>query len=182
MKLWQGVSLALMLATMLTVTPVAAAGDPSAVIDRLEAALMAKDVDSAVALFTDDATARRNPPLPNTTGMYRGKAEIRTFWQALIALNPRFETVGQRQVAGEQVTWTNDTGLDVFRRAGIASFISRGEATVRGGKIVAITITIPPEELARLQAAMAAQPAVPPTTPRTGGGNEATYIRRLGDG
>ncbi len=181
MKLWQGVSLALMLAAMLTVTPVAAADDPNTVIERLEAALMAKDLDGAVALFADDATARRNPPLPNTTGMYRGAAEIRTFWQALIALNPRFETVGQRQVAGEQVTWTNNTGLDLFRRAGIASFISRGEATVHGGKIVAITITIPPEELARLQAAMAAQPA-PPTAPRTGGGSEAAYIRRLGDG
>ncbi len=156
MKLWRHILTVLMLATTLTVTSAAAADDPATVIDTLEAALMAKNVDGAVALFTDDAMAWRTPPLPNTTGTYHGKAEVGGFWQSLIALNPQFETVGQRQVTGEQVTWTSSTGLDVWRQLGIPSLITRGKATVRGGKIAAIAISIPPESLAKVQTAMVA--------------------------
>jgi hypothetical protein len=180
MKLWQRILAMLMLAMTLTVMPAAAADDPLSVIDTLDATLNAASADGALALFADDATVRQSPPQPGATGIYRGKAEVRTFLASIVAQHIHFDLAAPRQVAGERVTWINNTAIDPWRTLGIAPLQGQGDATVHDGKIVSLSITLTSDSLAKLQRAVAA--ATPSGPPRTGGGGEAFFIRRLGDG
>jgi len=180
MKLWKGSLVALLLAMMIAVMPAAAANDPLSVVEALDATLNAQNVDGALALFADDATVRQSPPQPGSTGVYQGKAAVRTFLASDVAQDIHFDLAAPRQVAGERVTWINNTSIDPWRKLGIAPLQGQGDATVHGGKIVSLTITLTPDSLATLQRAMAA--ATPSGPPRAGGGGEASFIRRLGDG
>jgi hypothetical protein len=181
MKLWQRILTLLILATILTVMPAAAAADdPLSVIDALDATLNAGNSDGALALFADDATVRQSPPQPGATGAYQGKAEVRTFLASIVAQHIHFDLTAPRQVVGERVTWINNTSIDPWRTLGIASLQGQGGATVHDGKITSLSITLTPDSLAKLQRAAAA--ATPSGPPRTGGGGAAFFIRRLGDG
>lgn len=181
MKLWQRILPMLMLVTMITAMPAAAAADdPFSVINALDATLNAGNVDSALALFADDATVQQSPSQPGATDVYQGKAAVRTFLANVVAQNIHFDRAAPRQVVGERVTWINNTAIDPWRKLGIAPLQGQGDATVHGGKIVSLTITLTPDSLAKLQGAAAAAP--PSGPPRTGGGGEASFIRRLGDG
>jgi len=180
MKLWQCTLTVLMLATTLAVTPTAAADDPLSVIDALDATLNARNVDGALVLFADDATVRQNPPQPGATSAYQGKAAVRTFLASVVAQNIHFDLTAPRQVIGERVTWINNTAVDPWRKLGIAPLQGQGDATVQGGKIVSLTITLTPDSMAKLQRALAA--TTPSAPPRTGEGGEASFLRRLGDG
>lgn len=181
MKLWQHVLTALMLAATLAVIPAAAAADdPLSVVETLDATVNAQNVDGALALFADDATVHQSPPQPGSTGAYQGKAAVRTFLASIVAQHIHFDLAAPRQVAGERVTWINNTSIDPWRTLGIAPLQGQGNATVQGGKIVSLAIALTPDSMAKLQAAMAS--AAPSGAPRTGGGGEAFFIRRLGDG
>ncbi len=180
MNLWQRILTVLMLATTLAVTPAAAAADdPLSAIDALDATLNAQNVDGALALFADDATVRQSPPQPGSTGVYQGKAAVRAFLVSDVAQNIHFDLASPRQVVGERVTWINNTAIDPWRNLGIAPLQGQGDATVHGGKIVSLTITLTPDSLAKLQRAVAA--SLPSGPPRAGGGGEVSFIRRLGD-
>ncbi len=138
MKLWKGILPALILATMIAVMPAAAAEDPLSVVEALDATLNAQNVDGALALFADDATVRQSPPQPGSTGAYQGKAAVRTFLASVVAQHIHFDLTAPRQVAGERVTWINNTSIDPWRNLGIAPLQGQGDATVHGGKIVSL--------------------------------------------
>ncbi len=181
MKLWKRILTALMLMTMMTVMPVAAAADdPLSVIDALDATLNAQNADGALALFADDATVRQAPPQPGSTGVYQGKAAVRIFLASDVAQHIHFDLTAPRQVVGERVTWINNTSIDPWRNLGIAPLQGQGDAIVHDGKIVSLTITLTPDSMAKLQRAIAAM--TPNGPPRTGGGGAASFIHRLGDG
>ncbi len=180
MKLWKGILPALILAMVIAVMPAAAAEDPLSVVEALDATLNAQNVDGALALFADDATVRQSPPPPGSTGPYLGKAAVRTFLASIVAQHIHFDLAAPRQVAGERVTWINNTSIDPWRNLGIAPLQGQGDATVHGGKIVSLTITLTPDSMAKLQRALAA--TTPSAPPRTGEGGEASFLRRLGDG
>jgi hypothetical protein len=66
-------------------------------------------------------------------------------------------------VDGEQVTWTNNTSIDQWRKLGVAPLQGEAIATVHDGKIVAFSVALTPESMQRLQQAMANAPAMPNT-------------------
>ena len=179
MKLWAHVLALLLLVTTLVVMPVTAADDPLSVINALDTTLNAQNIDGALALVADDAVVR-SPPQPGATGVYEGKAAVQTYLAGIVAQHIHFDLAAPRQVVGERVTWLNNTSIDPWRTLGIAPLQGQGDATVRGGKIASLTITLTPESMAKLQ--RAATPAIPSAAPRTGGGWGASIIRRLGDG
>ena len=96
--------------------------EPIAVLDALLAARNARDIDTALALFTDNAT------ISDRAQMYSGREEIRRFLQT-IGSRGRNVLAVSRNVRGERVTWTErfsgaQSGPDV-----------RVEAVIREGRI-----------------------------------------------
>jgi ketosteroid isomerase-like protein len=130
-----------------------ATGDPAAVIAAYEAARNQRDFDLALSYFADDATFTQR----NAT--FSGKADIRRFLEGFSS-RARFNTVSDRQVSGDRVTWTERAsgpggegqtrppqGLNV----GVASasaFAFGVEAVVQDGKIRSITY-LPPNQALR---------------------------------
>ena len=77
--------------------------DPLAVITAYEMARNRRDVDGAVAYFSDNAVITQR----NTT--FSGKDEIRKFLES-VSTRSRFVVVSDRRVSGNHVTWTERTG------------------------------------------------------------------------
>lgn len=136
--------------------------DLGATIKSLSAALNAGNVDAALAFFADDATQTQTPPPTGTTGIRTGKEQIRAFLAGMIADKFNGE-VSSFQVAGDKVSYTATFSTDTYRKMGVAPLVAAEEVVIDKGKIKSHTITITPESLAKIQAAMAAQAkAAPP--------------------
>ena len=170
-----------------TVTPVPTP-DPAAVIKSLAAALNAGNVDAVMAFYADDATITNKPAPAGQSGVLTGKAQIRGFIQNLVAGNFSGE-VSNLKVVGDKITLTGTLSTDTYRKLGVAPIVIEEEAVIVGGKIKSETMTVTPESLAKIQAAMAAQAkaapptAIPPTsvpTP-TPSGTLGTGSIRIGD-
>jgi limonene-1,2-epoxide hydrolase len=164
------VALLALLVALVMSTTVSAATDPTSVVDTLDASLNAGDVDAALALFAADAQVHQTPPQPGTNGAYQGTDGVRTFLQSIVAQHIHFELAAPRQVDGERVTWTNNTSVDPWRKLGIAPLQGLGDATVHDGRIVSLTITLTPDSMQKLQAALGSAPSLP----NTGAGGTAS--------
>jgi hypothetical protein len=131
--------------------------DPLSVVQRLNAAVKAGDVEAAVALFADDAV------IVNTRGRRtEGKAAIRAFWRATIAEGasaPSTPTAANSTIAGDKITRTRGVTTDYYRKLGVAPLTHGNEATVRDGKITRYFNYIPHAEIDRLEKACAAPQA-----------------------
>jgi LPXTG-motif cell wall-anchored protein len=158
---------AVMLAVLLaSPTGIAAqATDPESVIRALGAARNAGDAEGAAARFADDAALTVQPPPPGTSGVFRGKDQIRALLQGDSVTHFHTEQVNF-QVTGDKVTWDSTVTNDTLRKLGLASAVYRHDAVVQGGKIRSFTATMAPDSLAKVQAAMAAQQAQ--QLPKTG--------------
>jgi ketosteroid isomerase-like protein len=113
------------------------AGDPASVITGYEMARNRRDVDGALAYFADDATIVQR----NTT--FSGRDEIRRFLENATARS-RFIVVTDRQVMGDQVTWTERNGGGQGTQgqlANLGSFTLTVEATIQDGKIKSLAYT-----------------------------------------
>jgi protease I len=130
--------------------------DPAAVIKSLSAAFNAGNVDAVVAFFADDATQTQTPPPSGTSGVRTGKEQIRGFFQSMIADKFSGE-VSNLKVTGDKITYTSTFSTDTYRKLGVAPLVTAEEVVFEKGKIKSQTITVTPESLAKLQAAMAAQ-------------------------
>lgn len=190
MRRWKGSLIALLLTMLLLVAlpaslAVAAADDPLAVSNALWDANNAHAIDAALALFTDDAVLQLAPP---RSTRYVGKAGIRTWLEENTAGHNHSDVVGAPQVMGDKATFTIELASDVFRAAGISPVPFVIEIVVTGGKIRSFTAFPTAETTAKLArlpsppAGGAAAPTAPTGPPRTGGGGEASFIHRLGDG
>jgi protease I len=138
-----------------TATPVPPP-DPAAVIKSLAAALNAGNVDSVMTFYADDATITQQPAPAGQSGILSGKEQIRGFVQGLVAGHFSGELSNLR-VTGDQVTYTGSLSTDTYRKMGVAPLVVTEETMIVGGKIKSQTITVTPESLAKIQAAMAAQ-------------------------
>jgi hypothetical protein len=168
---WMLALLAIGAALIISMPAGAAGDDPLSVVDTLDASLNAGDVDAALALFSADAQVHQTPPQPGTNGAYQGTDGVRTFLQSIVAQHIQFELAAPRQVDGERVTWTNNTSIDPWRKLGIAPLQGQGDATVRDGQIVSLTIALTPDSMQKLQAALGSAPSLPNTG---AGGTAAT--------
>jgi SnoaL-like domain len=155
-RLWlaMGVGLACLVASGLLVTLAGAqaSGDPAAVIAAYETARNQRDLDLALSYFADDATLTQR----NTT--FSGKTDIRKFLEGF-STRARFNTVSDRQVNGNRVTWTeraSGPGTELQTRppqgfnggAGAPGFTFGVEAVVQDGKIRSLTY-LPANQLPR---------------------------------
>jgi len=128
---------------------------PEEVLAAMEDALNAGDVDTAMALFTDDAVVKLVPAIPpSSPDTYTGAEEIRAWFEELVAMN--FEIhIEVLEVEGDTVTTRTSTWVDPTREMGVAPLVATEVYTVQAGKIKGFTWTISDESLAKIQAAMA---------------------------
>jgi hypothetical protein len=143
-------------------------GDPIAVVDAFHAA--GDDIDAALALLTEDVVIQLMPPPPNTTGMWKGKAEARAFFEWRNAQNIRRERVGNAAAVGNTVNGLVNVTSDGFRTLGVGAVGHTFSATVEGGKLKSYLGQITPDEAKRLAAVIAARQPAGQTAgmPRTG--------------
>jgi ketosteroid isomerase-like protein len=159
--------------------------DPASIAGALVEALMAKDIDAAMALLADDAVVTVIPPPTGTSGVFTGKEEIRAWYELLVSWNFRAE-ISNFQVEGDKATWTTRTWADPFEPLGILPLEYHAEGVFRDGKIVSYTDTMTEDSAARLNAAMASLPVTGGARP--GGrlllwlGAGAVLIGSLGEG
>ena len=139
--------------------------DLASLIKALVDVLNAGNVDAAVAFFTDDATqTQQPPPSAGQSGVRTGKEQIRGFYKGLIDDHFSVE-LSNVKVAGDKITYTCTFSTDSYKKLGVAPIVAVEDAVFEGGKIKSKTITVTPESLAKIQAAMAAAQAKPPPDP-----------------
>jgi hypothetical protein len=144
--------------------------DPVAMITAWNEAMNAGDADAALAFLADDAYITLvPPPMEGHDGVFRGKDEIRGWWENLYALNGA-STVSNCQVDGETLTCLLNYTDDSLKALGLDSIDNEFVVVVREGKIQTYTATMTDESLAALMAAM------PATLPTTGGGVFPIYV------
>ena len=132
--------------------------DPVAVVMAEIEALNAGDIDAALALYADDVVIKLVPPIPpDSPDTYTGKADLRAWFEGLVAVNWKGE-LEILQVEGDTVTTKSRTWADPTRALGVAPLEATLVYTVQDGKIKGWTWTLSDESLAKLQAAMAALP------------------------
>jgi hypothetical protein len=151
-----------------TATPVPPP-DPTALIKSLVAALNAGNEDAAMAFYADDAVRTQQPPPSGQSGTWTGKEQIRGVVKGMIADHFSVE-LSNLKAAGDKVTYTCTFYMDTYRKMGIAPLVVNEEAVFVSGKIKSQAVTITPESLAKIQAAMAAaqaKVATPTTAPPT---------------
>jgi ketosteroid isomerase-like protein len=120
--------------------------DPVSVIKDFDAASNARDVESMMAFFTEDAVAKLEPAPPDEFGgVYRGKEQIRRGFVKPLMANFRVDSNDDHQVAesqegGQRVTWSAMLSADLFRQLGSEPPVeATGEAVLEGDKFKSFT-------------------------------------------
>ena len=145
--------LALLAGPAASAAPVA----PASVLDQMEAALNAGNVDAFVAWFAPDGVIRE----PGGT-VVTGKEQIRVYAQGLVSRGYRVEP-GPRTPAAPQpgtetaLKWTARVAFDGLRALGVEDVTARAEAVVAGGKVRSYTPAFSPGSTAMMATAAAAQ-------------------------
>ncbi len=178
MRLWKGSLVAVLLTLLLAVQPAAAATDPATAVQQFISAYNAGDANAALAVVAEAIHHKRDfPPLE-----VNGKAAFRSqVIEPGIAGHTHAEP-GSVQVVGNTVTGHARVTNDFLRGIGV---VAEADSTfvVENGLVVSWEIRSTPETLTAIQRAMAdGAPTTPTGPPRTGGGGEASFIHRLGDG
>jgi hypothetical protein len=138
--------------------------DPVSIIMAWHDAQSAYDADAALAFLAEDAFITLvPPPMEGHDGVFRGKEEIRAWWENLYALNGA-SAVSNCQVEGETVTCLLNYTDDSLKALGLDSIDNEFVVIVREGRIQTYTATMTEESLAALMAAMS-----PESLPETGG-------------
>lgn len=132
-----------------------ASSDPEKVVEGIESALNARDVDAVMVLVADDAVFRIVPStLLQSTGIFTGKDEIRRWVQGVADDNIRVE-VESRRVEGEKITTSVEVYLDSFLALGIYPLVGSAEYFVQDSKLKSVTFTFSQESLSKQQKALA---------------------------
>jgi hypothetical protein len=109
--------------------------NPMSVVEAWNDAMNAGDADAALASLADDAFIKLvPPPIEGHDGIFRGKGEIRTWWEGLYALNGA-STLSNCQGDGETVTCNLTYTDDQLQSIGVASIDNEFVVIVRDGKI-----------------------------------------------
>jgi len=188
MRLWKGSLVALLLTMLVAVLPaslgVAAADDPATVVQRFIEVRNRYDVEGTLALVTDDIRTVGGPRCTEAAPCI-GVAAFRMVLEGGFIVNHIHVTIiGTPQVSGTTVRLRQEVRADIYRAAGVERIVTNSTVEVRDGKIASI-IDIPDAsdaQTAQFLAYQRARQSAPTAPPRTGGGGEASFIHRLGDG
>ncbi len=142
------------------------APEPMTVVNSWQAALNQGDIDTTLSYLAEDATVTIIPPGPDGDGVYNGHAEIRGWYETVVA-GKGITTLSDCQVASETVTCLDTYADEGLKAMGVATLEGEWVATVREGKIQSYTFTTTDESLAGLMAAIAAAQATPTSIPPT---------------
>jgi polyhydroxybutyrate depolymerase len=132
--------------------------DPALVIKALVDALNTGDVEAAIAFYADDALRTQQPPPAGQSGIWTGKEQVRGFVKGLVADHFSVE-LSNLKAAGDKITYTCTFSTDTYRKLGIAPLVAVEEAVLDKSKIKSQPVTITPESVAKIQAALAAAQA-----------------------
>ncbi len=186
MRLWRGSLIAVLLTMLIALLPVvgvAAADDPATLLQRFTDARNRGDIAGAVALLTDDVRFAEGPSCTADSPCI-GVAAARATLEDGNRVHVQVMVVGTTVMTGTTVRFRAEVRFDNVRTPGVERIIVNGTMDVRGGKIASY-IDVPDmsdAQTAKLLAAQSPPQGLPPAPPRTGGGGEASFIRRLGDG
>lgn len=143
----------------------ATAPEPAATVLGMVERLNAGDVEGSLAYFTDDAMLYIVGLPPTGIEFYRGKEQVRSFWEDNVSNHFQWE-VEISSVAGDVVTARVKTWHDFTRELGVAPLEWLDVYEVKDGKIATYAGTITEEALARLKPALAeVMPPEPPVAP-----------------
>ncbi len=187
MRLWKGSLIAVLLTMLMAALPVAfgvaAADDPATVLQRFNDARNRGDIAGAVALLTDDVRFAEGP-MCTADNPCIGVAAARETLEAGARVHVRETVVGTPVVTGTTVRFRAEVRFDNVPVPGVERLIVNSTVDVRDGKIASyIGIEdLSDAQTAKLFAAQRPPQGPPPAPPRTGGGGEASFIHRLGDG
>ncbi len=173
----KSINLSYVLATLLTLIVIAGSArlssaaplkqttDPVAVLTAFEQIIGSpQDVDTALAMFADNATLKITPAPQGTSGLWTGRDEIRQGLDYAVAHKVQHTLNGSPQVNGNTVAVATLTTNDFFQRLGVAPVQFQTEAVIENGKITTYSTTIAPAEGRRVAAAAAAQGTQPTAT------------------
>lgn len=115
--------------------------DAQSVIQALDDACNAHDLEAAMDLFAEDAVVTHTPP-PDGVGVYRGKDEIRQWLEPQL---PGFQAhTWGHQTHGDTVRWSGELTSGLLRQMGQTNPIRAcNVATVRDRKIVSFIVNNP---------------------------------------
>jgi hypothetical protein len=169
------IGLVMVLAQAAGLQPAAAApasaqpADPVAVVDAFHAA--GDDIEAALALLTDDVVIELKPPPPNTPGIWKGKEEVRKFFEWRNANKQRRVRAGDAVVvsdaAGYKVSGNVGVDSEAFRKWGVGTVGHTFQAEVVNGKLKSYLGQIQPEEGKRVAAARLAYEQAQASDPAT---------------
>lgn len=126
--------------------------DATALAQGICAAFNAHDVTAVVRLFTDDAVVHLVPPPPGEQEYYRGLAEIRE-WATGEMPGFHVDYFNLRSDGGT-ATFGARVVSDESRQLNVGPLEMTGKLVTRGEKVSQFTITLEPQTLAKLQAAL----------------------------
>jgi ureidoacrylate peracid hydrolase len=133
----------------------AATTDPLAIVEALDTACNAGDLEAVMALFAADAVVRQLPPPPDG-GVYRGTEQVRAWFAPQLA-GFRVDS-HDREAHGDTVSWSAKMIADPLRQMGVREPVEvSAEAVVRDGKIVSFTIRNPTAGAAAQEHAVSAR-------------------------
>jgi len=188
MRLWKGSLVALLLTMLLAVLPaslgVAAADDPATVVQRFNDVHNSYDVPGTLALVTDDIRSVGGPRCTEAAPCIGVAAFRMNLEGGFIVNHVQVTIIGTPQVSGTTVRIRTEVRADVYRAAGVERIVNSGTVEVRDGKVASYVDTpdASDAQTAQFLAYQRARQSALPAPPRTGGGGEAAFIRRLGDG
>ena len=113
------------------------------------AALSAGEAEVFAGYYADDAVYVALPPPPGTTGVFAGRNAIAGLATGVAERNLRVDFT-DFHVSGDSATFTALITEDNFTAVGVAPIEFAGTVTVQDGKIMAETLIMRPESLARL--------------------------------
>lgn len=121
--------------------------DPLSVLNALFEARNAHNADAAAAFFAEDAM------VINTNGRKTtGRENILNIMEGDSAGNTEF-VLESPQIRGDKITFTDLTTRDAFRKLEVAPVRIAGEAIVQDGKIKSLIVHLPPDSIAKIEAA-----------------------------
>ncbi len=189
MRLRNGLLSALMLILLVAVLPaslaVAAVDDPATVLQRFIEVRNRGDVAETLALVANDIRFVGGPfctPDRPCIGAAAFRADLE---DNFIPAHAQATIVGVPQVTGTTVRARLEVRNDPrIRAAGVDRIINNLTVEVRDEKIANFLSVSDASDAQTAQylAYQRAQQGPPTAPPRTGGGGEASFIRRLGDG
>ncbi len=123
--------------------------DVESVIRAAGAALSAGEAEAFAAFYAGDAVYVALPPPPGTTGVFAGRAAIADLASGVAERNLRVEFTNFH-VNGDSATFSALITEDNFTAVGVAPIEFAGTATVQDGVVMAETLIMRPDSLARL--------------------------------